>query len=183
MILDLIILGVAGYFFYTKLWNPVHSKITGFRAEISASWSGICNQIRIRQAAGARILDLAKAVAPKDPFVQDFAQPLAEQTLNLDDVQLTASREEPFMKLLKSSLLLQEAFPVLATDARWTAAQQAVSQANERLDLLRNQYNGAVAAYNKLFETFPANVICSACRVQPAPLFEALPAITKEDVA
>lgn len=87
------------------------------------------------------------------------------------------------MKLLKSSLLLQEAFPVLATDARWTAAQQAVSQANERLDLLRNQYNGAVAAYNKLFETFPANVICSACRVQPAPLFEALPAITKEDVA
>ncbi len=183
MFFDLLILGVAGYFFYTKLWNPVHSKIVGFRAEISAAWSGICNQIRVRQAAGARILDLAKAVAPQDPFVQDFAKPLAEQTHNLDDVQLAASREEPFVNMLKGSLLLQEAFPALATDARWAAAQQAVSQSNEKINILRNQYNGAVAAYNKLFETFPANVICSACRVQPAPLFEALPALTEEDVA
>ncbi len=183
MIFDLLVLGVAGYFGYTKLWNPVHSKIVGFQAEINASWNGICGQIRVRQAAGARIFDLAKEAAAQDPFVQDFEKPLAEQIQNLDEVQLVSSRVEPFVSLLKSSLLLQEAFPALAADSRWTGAQQAVQKANSNLDILRNQYNGAVAAYNKLFETFPANIVCSICRVQPAPLFEALPAITKEDVA
>lgn len=183
MIFDLLVLGVAGYFGYTKLWKPVHDKIIGFHAEMSASWNGICGQIRVRQAAGARILDLVKSVAPQDPFVQDFEKPLAEQSQNLDDVQLVASREEPFVSLLKSSLLLQEAFPTLAADSRWAGAQQAVQKANSNLDILRNQYNGAVTAYNKLFETFPANIVCSVCRVQPAAVFEAAPAITKEDVA
>ena len=175
MIFDVIVLGIAGYFLYTKVWSPVRSKITGFQAEITASWNGICAQIRVRQAAGARILDLVKAVAPQHPFIQAFTQPLAEQTLQLDNVELAASREEGFARLLAASRQLEQSFAGLATDARWAAAQQAVAVANQKITLLRNQYNGAVAAYNKLCETFPANIVCSVFKLEKAPLFETKP--------
>lgn len=182
MIFDIIVLAVAGYLLYAKLWSPVRSKITGLQAEMTAAWNGICAQIRLRQAAGARILDLVKAVAPQHPFVQAFNQPLAEQTLQLDDVLLAASREDKFVSLLASSRQLEKAFSPLASDARWAAAQQAAAVSNQKIALLRNQYNGAVAAYNKLLETFPANIVCSVCKLEPAPLFEQQPALTEDDI-
>lgn len=180
--MDIIILGVAGYLLVTKVWNPTRAKQTGLQAEMTAAWSGICAQIRARQTAGARLLEMAKAVAPQDPFTQSFAEPLAAQTNMLDDVQLAASREAPFTGLLESARGLEMQFPVLAADARWTAARQAADQANKKLDILRNQYNGAVLAYNKLFETFPANIVCAVCKLTPAPLFEAVTPLTEEDM-
>lgn len=181
MWLDLLILGAVGYVLYAKLWKPTREKQLQLQVEMTAAWTGICAQIRARQNAADCLLKKAFALGPQEPFVKALAAVLDEQTVRLDDVQRVASREETFVGVLASAERMEEAAPALKTDANWQQARQEVAAANQKIAVLRSQYNGAALAYNKLAERFPANIVCAACKTVPAVLFDSLP-LTPEDL-
>lgn len=181
MLLDLLIVGVVGAVVYVKIWKPTREKQFQLQVEMTAAWKGICSHIRARQNAAARMLEIAFALKPGEPFVKALSAVLDDQTVRLDDVQQVASREDTFLGVLAAAESMETAFPALKTDARWQGARQEVAESSQKIAVLRNQYNGAAMVFNNLAERFPANIICALCKTEQVALFEA-PPLKPEDL-
>ena len=75
-------------------------------------------------------------------------------------------------------IAIAEGYPEIKADANFRQLSDELTGTENRIAVARIDYNNAVTEYNKLFVTFPSNMIASLFGFEKAEYFEAAPGST-----
>ncbi|MCM8814325.1 MAG: LemA family protein, partial [Candidatus Omnitrophica bacterium] len=120
-------------------------------------------------AARGNAQDVLKRVGGKKEFSADDMRELAGSQAQLQDS-------------VRAVFALAENYPDLKAGAQFTALQDQLEGAENRISVERQRYNEAVRTYNTKIDTFPGNVIAPWFGFERGSYFEA-PAVAMNAVA
>lgn len=153
------------------------------QSDVMLKWSEVQN---VYQRRLDLIPNLVNVVKGASEFEQSTLEKIAEaraKALNaLSNNEITASNYDN-QKLLQDSLassanriiLVIEKYPTLKGTAAYAGLQTQLEGTERRIRVARNDFNDAVAAYNRKVRSFPTNIIAGLFGFKKKAGFEADP--------
>lgn len=89
------------------------------------------------------------------------------------DLEAIKEANDGLSSALTRLLAIQEAYPDLKADAQFTALMDELAGTENRINVARQQYNEAVAYYNKQIKVFPTSIIANMNGFTAEKYFEA----------
>ncbi len=151
-----------------------YNRLVSARNAVKEAWSGIDVQLKKRHDLVPMLVNAVGAYAKHERGLLENVARL--RTGSSPDPQ----QEAELSHELKRLLAVAEAYPELKASSNFLSLQQQLVEVEEKLQLARRYYNGAVRVYNTLIESFPALLIAARFGFRPAQYFE-LPLATQAE--
>ncbi len=142
----------------------LYNRLVAARNAVREAWGGVEVQLKRRHDLVPRLAEATRAYAAHERGV---LEKLAATRAGFDP-----EAEQAISEGLARMLMVAEAYPELKASANFLRLQESLAEVEEKLQLARRYYNGAVRVYNTLLESFPANLVASALGFKPARYFE-----------
>jgi LemA protein len=176
ILLILVIWIVTSYNFLVKKQETVKLK-----------WSEVQNTYQRRLDLIPNLVNVVKGVSE---FEQTTLQKIAEARSNalagLTNNEITANnyqRQQTLQDTLASNtnrlIIVIEKYPVLKGTAAYSGLQAQLEGTERRIKVARNDFNEAVATYNKKVRSFPANIVAGLFGFKKKEGFEAVAGSSK----
>ena len=127
-----------------------------------AKWADVQNQYQRRADLIPNLVSTVKAAgAQEKDILTEVTQARASATQvnvsgdDLSDPNKMAAYQRAQAGVTLSLQRLQEAYPELKSQANYTTLMSQLEGTENRITIARNDYNGAVQAYNTRIRTFP----------------------------
>ncbi len=168
--LVLIALALLGVFFYNGLIKA--------RQLVENGWSDIEVQLKRRADLIPRLVDIVKGYAKHEQtlfseIVEKRNQALAAGNNPKERGRAEAALRQPVGKLLA----VAEAYPDLKASQNFLDLQNELSETENKIEMSRRFFNGAVRELNIKIQTFPINLIAKMFGFKSRDFFE----ISKQD--
>ena len=149
---------------------------------VKLKWSEVQNTYQRRLDLIPNLVNVVKGVSE---FEQTTLQKIAEARSNalngLSNNEITASnyqRQQALQDTLASSanrlIVVIEKYPVLKGTAAYSGLQAQLEGTERRIKVARNDFNEAVATYNKKVRSFPTNLMAGLFGFKKKEGFEAV---------
>ncbi len=142
----------------------IYNRLVAARNAVREAWAGVEVQLKRRHDLVPMLAEATKAYAS---YERDLLEKLAATRARFDP-----EAEQAISEGLARMLMVAEAYPELKASANFMRLQEALAEVEEKLQLARRYYNGAVRVYNTLLESFPANLVAGPFGFKPARYFE-----------
>ncbi|HKB44414.1 MAG TPA: LemA family protein [Chitinophagaceae bacterium] len=150
--------------------------------KVKQLWSEVQNTYQRRLDLIPNLVNVVKGVSE---FEQTTLQKIAEARSNalagLSNNEITGSnyqRQEALQDTLASNtnrlIVVIEKYPVLKGTAAYSGLQTQLEGTERRIRVARNDFNEAVATYNKKLRSFPTNLIAGLFGFKKKEGFEAV---------
>jgi LemA protein len=149
---------------------------------VKLKWSEVQNTYQRRLDLIPNLVNVVKGVSE---FEQTTLQKIAEARSNalagLSNNEITANnyqRQQALQDTLASNtnrlIIVIEKYPVLKGTAAYSGLQAQLEGTERRIKVARNDFNDAVATYNKKVRSFPTNIVAGLFDFKKKKGFEAV---------
>jgi len=139
------------------------------------AWSGIDVQLQRRYDLIPNLLETIKGYASHEKDIIEKITSSRAQAMGSGSRTSKAASENMLTESLKSLFALAENYPDLKANSNFQKFQEQLSEIEDKLQMARRYYNGAVRENNNAVETFPGNILAGVFGFSPLDFFESEP--------
>lgn len=136
-------------------------------------WSDIDVQLKRRADLIPQLVTVVKAYAAHEKqLFEDVAARRAAALAAGDDVATRGAAESELSRPLARLVAVAEAYPELKASQNFLELQNELSATEDKIEMARRFYNGAVRELNTAVETVPGNIVAALAGVRTRAYFE-----------
>ena len=152
----------------------IYNALVKSRQMVREGWSGISVQLQRRSDLIPNLLETVKGYMGHEKEVMENVTALRAraQAVGEEHPAERAGVESLLGAALGRLMAVAEAYPDLKASTNFKEFQDALEETEDKLQLARRYYNGAVRNFNTQVEQFPSNIIAGQFRFQQAEYFE-----------
>ncbi len=151
----------------------VYNLLVKRRQLVNNGWSDIDVQLKRRTDLIPQLVTSVKAYANHERSL--FEDVVAKRNAALaagDDPAARGAAESELSKPVSKLIAVAEDYPELKASGNFLELQKELSQTEDKIEMARRFYNGAVRELNTLIESFPVNVAAGAFGFTSREYFE-----------
>ncbi|MEO1251495.1 MAG: LemA family protein [Pseudomonadota bacterium] len=124
-----------------------------------AGWSDIDVQLKRRADLIPPLVETVKGYAGHEKVLfEDIAERRASALSAGDDPEMRAEAEKALAKPVSKLFALAEDYPELKASENFLDLQRQLAETEDKIEMARRFYNGAVRELNTLIASFPVNI-------------------------
>ena len=151
----------------------IYNRLVAKRLMSDNGWSDIAVQLKRRADLIPQIVTTVKVYAAHEK--QLFAEVIEKRNAALaagDDPKTRGGAESALSRPMGKLIALKEDYPDLKAAQNFLDLQHELSDTEDKIEMARRFYNGAVREQNIAVQSFPANIIASLFRFSSRDFFE-----------
>lgn len=155
----------------------LYNQLIAKRQMTHSGWSDIDVQLKRRADLIPRLVAVVQGYAAHEK--QLFEDVAAKRTAALaagDDAQRRGAAESELSRPVAQLIAVAEGYPDLKASQNFLDLQNELSATEDKIEMARRFFNGAVRELNTAVETFPGNLIAGAANIKTREYFEIEPA-------
>ena len=142
------------------IWFTVtYNRFIRLKNLIEQAWSDVDVQLKLRHDLIPKLVDIVKGYAAYEQDTLQRAIDARSLCMAAGDTKNRIAAEQQLDNKLTRLIALAEDYPDLKADQAFLDLQKQVSKTEERIQMARRFYNGAVKMYNVLLDSFPALIV------------------------
>ena len=162
-------LGIAAIIVIALIYNDLIAK----RQMANNGWSDIDVQLKRRADLIPQLVTTVQAYAAHEKnLFEDIAAKRNAALAAGDDAAQRGAAESALSKPVGRLIALGEAYPDLKANQNFLDLQNELSATEDKIEMARRFFNGAVRELNTAVETFPANLIAALFGFRTRAYFE-----------
>ncbi len=167
-IILLIVIAIVGYAI------AIYNSLVKNRQMVREGWSGISVQLQRRSDLIPNLLETVKGYMGHEKEVLENVTALRARAQAVGDEHPAerAGVESLLGAALGRLIAVAENYPDLKASANFMEFQEALEETEDKLQLARRYYNGAVRGFNTQVEQFPSNLVAGQFGFVQAEYFE-----------
>lgn len=140
---------------------------------VNNGWADIDVQLKRRADLVPRLVEVVSAYAAHErTLFEDIAEKRMRAETAGEDPGRRAEAEEAFSRPVRQLLALAEAYPDLKASSNFASLQTELVETENKIEMARRFYNGAVRELNTAVQSFPANLVAPVIGFSPRSYFE-----------
>ncbi len=151
----------------------IYNLLVKRRQLVDNGWADIDVQLKRRSDLIPQLVASVKAYARHERAL--FEEVVARRNAALsagDDPQARGAAETALTRPVARMIAVAEDYPELKASGNFLDLQKALSETEDRIEMARRFYNGAVRELNTLVESFPVNLAAGAFGFSARAYFE-----------
>jgi len=156
------------------VWGVIlFNTLVGLRQMANNGWSDIAVQLKRRADLIPRLVDTVKAYADHERALFETVIHARNAALSAgDDVDARGSAEGAVARGSSRLIALAEDYPELKANENFLDLQNDLADTEDKIEMARRFYNGAVRELNTAVETVPSNLIAKPFGFEKRSYFE-----------
>ena len=140
---------------------------------VNNGWADIDVQLKRRSDLIPRLVDAVSGYASHErSLFEDIAEKRTLAENAGEDPERRAEAESALSKPVAQLLALAEAYPDLKASVNFGGLQNELVETENRIEMARRFYNGAVRELNTAVQSFPSNLVAPVIGFSPRSYFE-----------
>lgn len=175
-------LGAAVAIGAVAIYNGLISK----RQMVNNGWADIDVQLKRRADLVPQLVRVVEAYAAHErALFAEIAERRAKALAAGDDPAARGAAEAEFARPVARMVAVAEAYPELKANQNFLDLQNELSETEDKIEMARRFYNGAVRELNTAVESFPPNLVAGLAGIGKRAYFEigesdrAVPSVTR----
>lgn len=151
----------------------IYNQLVGKRQMVSNGWADIDVQLKRRANLIPQLVATVKGYAAHER--QLFEEVVEKRNLAAsagDDAAARGAAESELSRPIGRLMAVAEDYPDLKASANYKDLQDELSDTENKIEMARRFYNGAVRELNTLVESFPAQLVAGPFGFSQAAYFE-----------
>jgi LemA protein len=151
----------------------IYNQLIAKRQMVNNGWADIDVQLKRRADLVPQLVRVVEAYAAHERGL--FTEIAERRTAALaagDDPKARGTAESEFSRPVSRLMAVAEAYPDLKASGNFLELQKELSDTEEKIEMARRFYNGAVRELNTAVESFPPNVVAGASGIKQRAYFE-----------
>lgn len=151
----------------------LYNRLVGKRQLARSGWSDIDVQLKRRADLVPQIVGAVRGYAAHErALFEEIAERRSAALSAGDDPKARGAAEQALGRPLSRVVALAESYPALKANENFLAVQRQLAETEDKIEMARRYYNGAVRELNTLVHSVPSNVIANAFGFKEAAYFE-----------
>ena len=151
-----------------------YNGLIGRRQMANNGWADIDVQLKRRADLVPQLVTVVQAYAAHErQLFADIAQKRSQALEAGDDPARRGAAETEFAKPVARMIAVAEAYPELKASQNFLDLQNQLADTENKIEMARRFYNGAVRELNTAVESFPSNLVASVGGITRRSFFEA----------
>lgn len=151
----------------------LYNRLVGKRQLVRNGWSDIDVQLKRRADLIPQLVTTVKGYAAHErALFEEIAERRGAAIAAGDDPKARGAAEEALARPVHRMIAVAEAYPDLKASQNFLDLQRQLAETEDKIEMARRFYNGAVRELNTLVHTIPANIIAGAFGFREAAYFE-----------
>lgn len=151
----------------------IFNALVAKRQMANNGWSDIDVQLKRRADLIPQLVTTVQAYAAHErQLFEDIAEKRTRALAAGDDPAARSVAESELARPVGRLMALAEGYPDLKASGNFLDLQTALADTEDKIEMARRFYNGAVRELNTLVETFPANIVAGMFGVGKRKYFE-----------
>ncbi|PZO55892.1 MAG: hypothetical protein DCF16_00700 [Alphaproteobacteria bacterium] len=151
----------------------IFNALTAKRQMTNNGWSDIDVQLKRRADLIPQLVSTVQGYAAHErQLFADIAEKRSAALAAGDDPAKRGAAESELLRPVGRMMALAEGYPDLKASGNFLDLQKALADTEDKIEMARRFYNGAVRELNTLVETFPANVVAGLFGFRNRAYFE-----------
>ena len=143
------------------------------RQMVNNGWADIDVQLKRRADLIPQLVTVVQAYAAHErQLFEDVAEKRTQALAAGDDAAQRGAAESELSRPVGRLIALGEAYPDLKANQNFLELQNELSETENKIEMARRFYNGAVRELNTLVESFPSNFVAGLFGVAKRVYFE-----------
>jgi LemA protein len=152
----------------------IYNSLVGKRQLARNGWSDIDVQLKRRADLVPQLVATVKGYAAHErALFEEIAEKRSAAVAAGDDPKTRGAAEEALARPLGRMFAVAEAYPDLKANGNFLDLQRELAETEDKLEMARRFYNGAVRELNTLVRQVPSNLIAGAFGFKELAYFEA----------
>lgn len=166
IVLVIAIIAIIGF---ALLYNQLIAK----RQLVNNGWADIDVQLKRRADLIPRLVSVVQGYAAHEKnLFADIAARRAAALAAGDDVAARGAAESELSRPVARLIAVAEAYPELKASQNFLELQSELSATEDKLEMARRFFNGAVGELNIAVESFPSNMVAALTSIRARTYFE-----------
>lgn len=151
----------------------IYNHLIARRQLVNNGWADIDVQLKRRADLVPQLVRVVEGYAAHErQLFAEITERRAKALAAGDDLTARGVAESEFSRPVQRLLVVAEAYPDLKANQNFLDLQHELSALEEKIEMARRFYNGAVRELNTAVETFPSNLIAGLFAIRQRPYFE-----------
>tara|TARA_R110000772_G_scaffold230810_1_gene341561 strand:+ start:387 stop:950 length:564 start_codon:yes stop_codon:yes gene_type:complete len=151
----------------------IYNRLVAKRQMVKNGWADIDVQLKRRTDLIPRLVDTVKGYAAhENTLFEDVVAKRGEALAAGDDPQARGAAESALSRPVARLVAVAEAYPDLKANQNFLDLQNELSDTENKIEMARRFFNGAVRELNTTVESFPANVMAGLFGFRTSAFFE-----------
>jgi len=151
----------------------IYNGLIAKRQMVNNGWADIDVQLKRRADLVPQLVRVVEAYAAHErQLFAEIAERRAAAMAAGDDPAARGAAESEFARPVSRMMAVAEAYPELKASQNFLDLQNELSETEDKIEMARRFYNGAVRELNTAVETFPGNIVAGASAVGQRKYFE-----------
>ena len=143
---------------------------------VNNGWADIDVQLKRRSDLIPRLVEIVGGYAAHErATLEDVVEKRALAEAAGEDPERRAAAESELSKPVAKLFAIAEAYPDLKADANFSQLHRDLVEAENKIEMARRFYNGAVREMNTLAQSFPVSLVAGVMGFAQRPYFEIEP--------
>lgn len=151
----------------------IYNALIAKRQMVNNGWADIDVQLKRRADLVPQLVRTVEAYAAHErALFAEIAERRAKALAAGDDPAARGAAEGEFARPVARMLAVAEAYPDLKASQNFLELQNELSETEDKIEMARRFYNGAVRELNTLVQTFPPNIVAGVAGIKQRAYFE-----------
>ncbi len=151
----------------------VFNQLVAKRQLVRNGWSDIDVQLKRRATLIPRLVEVVKGYAAHErDLFEEVAQKRSAAQAAGDDPKARGAAEKALARPVSKVIAVAEDYPELKASEQFLNLQQELSETEDKIEMARRFYNGAVRELNTKVETIPSNIVAGVTGFEKHDYFE-----------
>lgn len=151
----------------------LYNQLIAKRQMAHNGWSDIDVQLKRRADLIPRLVAVVQGYAAHEKqLFEDLATKRAAALAAGDDVATRGAAESELSRPVARLIAVAEAYPDLKASQNFLDLQNELSATEDKIEMARRFFNGAVRELNTAVETFPGNLVAGLASIKTRQYFE-----------
>jgi len=152
----------------------IYNQLIAKRQMANNGWADIDVQLKRRSDLIPQLVTTVKAYAAHEKqLFEDIAEKRNRALAAGDDPSARGAAESQLTQPVSRMIALAEGYPELKASGNFLELQKELAETEDKIEMARRFYNGAVRELNIAVETFPNNLFAGTFGVGKRAFFEA----------
>lgn len=152
----------------------LYNQLIARRQMVNNGWADIDVQLKRRADLVPQLVNVVQGYAAHErQLFADIAEKRAQALAAGDDPARRGASETAFARPIGQLIAVAEAYPELKASQNFLELQTALANTENKIEMARRFYNGAVRELNTAVQTVPSNLVAAMAGVTTRPFFEA----------
>ena len=151
----------------------LYNQLIARRQMVKNGWADIDVQLKRRADLAPQLVAVVQGYAAHErQLFEDVAANRTQALAAGDDPTRRGASETAFAQPIGKLIAVAEGYPELKASQNFLELQSALADTENKIEMARRFYNGAVRDLNTAVETVPSNLVAGAVGVHTAPFFQ-----------